>query len=61
MSHPRVYGENGGSAYLVLACYEPSPRVRGKPFLTRLNAWANREIHSLCMFSLTWGGLNIPV
>ena len=58
---PRVYVENLKARRALIGVVRASPRVRGKHFLTRLNAWSSREIHSLCTFSLTWDGLNIPV
>ena len=53
-SHPRVYGENCTCTLDA----EPSPRVRGKRFLTRLNTWSDSEMQSL-LLSPTWVGSNI--
>ena len=50
LSHPRVYGENVTFTLEAVVGFKPSPRVRGKRFLTRLNAQSSHEPDSLYVF-----------
>lgn len=57
LSHPHMYGENVGVRPVLQPRQEPSPHVRGKHFLTRLNNQSSRETDSLCVFPLRGLGL----
>ena len=45
-----MYGENQSTITAALVHMEPSPHVRGKRFLTRLNAWSSHKIDLLYVF-----------
>lgn len=52
-----MYGENPQTHQIPDTHLEPSPHVRGKHFLTRLNNQSSRETDSLCVFPLRGLGL----